>query len=74
MKPGNKIAYARAGILILATVFFWQLTVVRAQKVNEPAATSGSTSRAGQSSTHPFEPTEELIYTAEFSRALLKKA
>ena len=73
MELRNRIAYARAGILTFAVVFFCQVALVRAQRVNDPALTPGATSRASQTATHPFEPTEELVYVAEFSRALLKK-
>ncbi len=77
MKPGNQSLLARIDVrifaLIFAVVFFWQPTVVSAQKGNEPAAAPGSTSRASQAPAHPFEPTEELVYVAEFSRALLKR-
>ena len=51
-----------AGLPILAlvlAVICWP-SLVSAQKVADPRV-------------HPFEPTEELIYVAEFSRALLKK-
>ena len=59
--------------LIVAAVCFWQPTLVNAQKTKDVGALSGSSSRASQSPAHPFEPTEELVYVAEFSRALLKK-
>ena len=59
--------------LIFATLVFWQPALVSAQKNNEPAAATGSTARSNQARAHPFEPTEELFYVAEFSRALLKK-
>lgn len=76
MKLRNKILFARARVaifaLILATGFSWQPTLVSAQKTNEPA-TPGSSPRASQTPAHPFEPTEELVYVAEFSRALLKR-
>ena len=42
---------------------------------NTPAAATrtGSATSSGSALAHPFEPSEELIYVAEFSRALLKK-
>ena len=58
--------------LIVASLFFGPLALVSAQKKNEPAG-PGSTARSSQARPHPFEPTEELVYVAEFSRALLKK-
>ena len=77
MNLRNQTLFARTDVRILALIFaalsFCQPTLVSAQKVNEPAAASGSTARASQAPAHPFEPTEELIYVAEFSRALLKK-
>ena len=59
--------------LILATLFFWQPALISAQRVNEPVAAPRSTAPSSQARAHPFEPTEELVYVAEFSRALLKK-
>ena len=58
--------------LIVASLFFGPLALVSAQKNNEPAA-PGSTARSSRARAHPFEPSEELVYVAEFSRALLKK-
>jgi hypothetical protein len=43
------------------------------QKAGEPPRALGSPSGSSAARKHPFEPTEELIYVAEFSRALLKK-
>jgi hypothetical protein len=50
----------------------WQATLVSGQKIKEPAAPSAA-DRTSRPPAHPFEPTEELVYVAEFSRALLKK-
>lgn len=77
MKLRNQSLLARIDVRIVALIFaavsFWQPMLVSGQKANEPAAASGSTSRPAQARTHPFEPAEELVYVAEFSRALLKK-
>jgi hypothetical protein len=58
--------------LIFATLLFWQPTLLNAQSAKKPAATA-PTSKPNVARVHPFEPTEELVYVAEFSRALLKK-
>ena len=58
--------------LVFATLLFWQPALVSAQGAKKPAATV-STSKPNVARVHPFEPTEELVYVAEFSRALLKK-
>jgi hypothetical protein len=77
MKPANQSRLAVIGLsissLIVAALCFWQPTVVNAQKTKEAAASPSASSRVSQAPAHPFEPTEELIYVAEFSRALLKK-
>ncbi|HEV7683354.1 MAG TPA: DUF3108 domain-containing protein [Pyrinomonadaceae bacterium] len=69
--PLTRAAVASA-ILIFASLCLWQPTLVSAQKIKEPA-TSSAAARTSHPSAHPFEPTEELVYVAEFSRALLKK-
>ncbi len=56
----------------LVAIFLVQSTLVQAQKKDKPTA-SGSTHRSDSTKTRPFEPAEELVYVAEFSRALLKK-
>jgi hypothetical protein len=71
LSPQTRAAVASA-ILIFSSLCFWQATLVSAQKIKEPAAPSAA-ARTSRPSTHPFEPTEELVYVAEFSRALLKK-
>ena len=62
-------------VLILAailTTIYPMGGLVRAQKTTGPA-TAASPAPSGSARVHPFEPSEELIYVAEFSRALLKK-
>jgi hypothetical protein len=58
--------------LVFAGLLFWQPALLSAQSAKKPAATA-STSKSSVARVHPFEPTEELVYVAEFSRALLKK-
>jgi hypothetical protein len=58
--------------LVFATLLFCQPALLSAQSAKKPAATA-STSKSSLARVHPFEPTEELVYVAEFSRALLKK-
>lgn len=58
--------------IVFATLLFWQPALLSAQSAKKPDATT-STSKANVARVHPFEPTEELVYVAEFSRALLKK-
>lgn len=59
-------------LLFVVSLFFCAAALVRAQKTHEPAAPA-PVARSSQARPHPFEPTEELVYVAEFSRALLKK-
>ena len=85
MKSQNESRFARAVVLILASMFVTSVvtilpsgaTLVRAQQPPGSATAPGAGSRMNQPTdlarTHPFEPGEELIYVAEFSRALLKK-
>jgi hypothetical protein len=56
-------------IIVFGASFFLQSTPVTAQKNDKPTPAPHSNS----AKTHPFEPAEELVYVAEFSRALLKK-
>lgn len=59
---------------VFATIYpFSSGGLASAQKTARPATAPGSASSAGVSRAHPFEPSEELVYVAEFSRALLKK-
>lgn len=77
MKLKNKTVSAGIGVgflaLIFATTFFSQSTRLRGQQLNASNTTPVRISRPGSDEAHPFEPTEELVYVAEFSRALLKK-
>jgi hypothetical protein len=74
--------FASTVVLIFAIIFSTVCTIGRAsfagaQTLTEPAAHSGPDPRASRPAdtgyAHPFEPAEELVYVAEFSRALLKK-
>ena len=74
MKPHN--LSIRTVVLILAifsSIFWWPANPLSAQQAKEPAAGLGLDSRSREPRALPFEPTEELVYVAEFSRALLKK-
>src|ERR1700730_1760291 len=85
MKSQTQRRFARAVVLIFASIFVISLVtilllgarLVRAQKPTGPATGAGSGSRMYQPTAMapapPFETGEELIYVAEFSRALLKK-
>src|SRR3989442_12379853 len=85
MKSQTQGHFARAVVLIFASIFVTSLvtilplgaTLVRAQKATSAATSPGTGSRMNQPTeiarAHPFESGEELIYVAEFSRALLKK-
>lgn len=59
-------------LIFVGSLLFCQPALVNAQKINEPTAPT-SVARSSRTRPHPFEPTEELVYVAEFSRALLKK-
>src|SRR5258708_4681771 len=69
--------FASIFVASLVTVLSLGLTRVRAQKPTTAATDPGTGSRRNQPNdmvrVHPFESGEELIYVAEFSRALLKK-
>ncbi|MEP6568812.1 MAG: DUF3108 domain-containing protein [Acidobacteriota bacterium] len=69
--------FARTGVevfaLILAAFCFSQSALVSAQKAQRHPSTTANASHPNGGRVHPFEPTEELVYVAEFSRALLKK-
>ena len=62
--------------LLLAIAFavfsFDRASLVTAQSITASVSASASGVRR-DAVTHPFEPTEELVYGGEFSRALLKK-
>lgn len=75
MKLRNKNLFSRTLVLSVASIAvaicFWQAGIVNAQNTGEPSRGGPSSSKLARP--HPFEPTEELVYVAEFSRALLKK-
>lgn len=65
-----------AGTLVLTVAAIFAAVAplsgqVRGQKARGPVG--GSASPSGPGRVHPFEPSEELVYVAEFSRTLLKK-
>ena len=62
---------SRILIIVFGATVFLHSTHVRAQKNDKP--TPSTTQRSDSTKTRPFEPAEELVYVAEFSRALLKK-
>jgi hypothetical protein len=65
-----------AVVLILAAIFSTSGQMagpLLGQRATGPATASGSAKSTNPTRSHPFEPSEELIYVAEFSRALLKK-
>lgn len=74
MKSNKRNLFVRRLGLVLASLIaaicLLQGNLSQAQKSGNPARGANSTHAAP---THPFEPTEELVYVAEFSRALLKK-
>ena len=67
------ITYRSFALVFVVSFLFCRPALVHAQKNSEPAAPPGSVARSSQVRPHPFEPTEELVYVAEFSRAPLKK-
>jgi len=74
MKSQTQKRVAGTAVLILATMFTAVYPMggpVLAQKATGPA--TGSANSPSPVRVHPFEPREELVYVAEFSRALLKK-
>jgi Protein of unknown function (DUF3108) len=58
-----------AAIILLTSLLAGSLTFVSGQS----ASNSTTSPLVSKLEAHPFEPTEELVYVAEFSRALLKK-
>jgi hypothetical protein len=60
-------------VLVFVALLFWQPAIINAQNTTQPATADASTQHQNVARQHPFEPTEELVYVAEFSRALLKK-
>ena len=75
MRSKNQNLFARILTLSVAclTVCVWDGSLVKAQRAGEASRVSSSPSSSNPARKHPFEPTEELVYVAEFSRALLKK-
>ena len=70
--------FASTVVLILAVILstFPGPRRAKAQALDTPSAHSVAGSPPGRTEkphAHPFEPAEELVYVAEFSRALLKK-
>ena len=63
----------RSVACLTAALCLWHGSLVNAQKSAAPAPALSSPSGSNPARKHPFEPTEELVYVAEFSRALLKK-
>ena len=77
MKLRNPNPLAATPVRILALLFAaflsWQPALLTAQNAKKPAAATVAKAPSNLARAHPFEPTEELVYVAEFSRALLKK-
>ena len=76
MKSQTQKRLAVTVVLILGAIFtaiYPMAGLVLAQKTTGPATGTGSATPASPARVHPFEPNEELLYVAEFSRALLKK-
>jgi hypothetical protein len=71
----RRLTFTIASWLALAfavLLAFESPTLVIAQSFTAPSSTSARGARHDRTR-HPFEPTEELVYVGEFSRALLKK-
>ncbi|HEX9425011.1 MAG TPA: DUF3108 domain-containing protein, partial [Pyrinomonadaceae bacterium] len=78
MKSHTRKLLAEIVVLIVAPVItsFQPVAgsgLVFAQRVAGPAIGSGLAEPVSRVRVHPFEPSEELLYVAEFSRSLLKK-
>jgi len=76
MRSKNQNLFARIltlSVACLTALCVWDGSLVKAQRAGEPPRVSSSPSSSNPARKHPFEPTEELVYVAEFSRALLKK-
>src|SRR6266498_524587 len=78
MKSYTRKLFAGIVVLIVAPVFTSFQPVggsglVFAQSVAGPAFGSGLAEPVSRVRVHPFEPSEDLLYVAEFSRSLLKK-
>lgn len=81
-KSQTQNSFASSVVLTFAIIFSTVFAtggagLAAAQTLTEPAAHSGPSPHASHPAdtghAHPFEPAEELVYVAEFSRALLKK-
>jgi hypothetical protein len=75
MKLKNKTRPVGLFLLVLASVAVFSLSNLRLVIAQDSAAERqpDAHSRADVVRALPFEPTEELVYVAEFSRSLLKK-
>src|SRR5437867_13015049 len=83
MKAQTQSRFGRALVLIFTSIFVTSVltipplsaTLARAQKPTGSAGSpvTGSSMNQPTVRAHPFDAGEELIYVAEFSRALLKK-
>jgi len=58
-----------AALILITSLLAGSLSFVSGQNTGTPRTSAA----AAKVESHPFEPTEELLYVAEFSRALLKK-
>jgi len=67
------VTAVRTIAFLFAALLFWPAAILTAQNAKRPATSNATKSPSHLSRVHPFEPTEELLYVAEFSRALLKK-
>jgi hypothetical protein len=78
-KSQTQKPFAWPVVVIFASILSisYGMGLARAQTWTEPAVHSALGFRANHPveivQAHPFEPSEELVYVAEFSRALLKK-
>ena len=77
MKLKNKNLFVRSvGLSVAclsAALCLCQGNLVNAQRSSNTTRGSDSVASSHAAPAHPFEPSEELVYVAEFSRALLKK-
>lgn len=73
MKSQGQKHLAGAVVLILAIIFAAIYPIGGLVLAQKATRVTGSAAPASPARVHPFEPSEELVYVAEFSRALLKK-
>ena len=82
MKKSQTQNFSTSTVVLIFVIVFAILPIggaslVSAQKSTAPGTLPGPGPRPGSPTSparvHPFEPGEELVYVAEFSRALLKK-